>query len=117
MRNRLPVTRLIATSLIVGSLALAAVTVQSKGARFVHVPAAPRDVRVMVDPGGIEVFFRSPVSDGGDRIRNYQVDVLPNGPRHYCYSSGCVIPFTGAGLARVEVAAVNAVGLGATSSP
>lgn len=117
MRNRFPTTRLIATSLIVGSLALAAVTVQSKGARFVHVPAAPRDVRVMVDPGAIEVFFRSPISNGGDRIRNYRVNVLPNGPRHYCFSSGCAIPFTGTGLARVEVTAVNAVGLGATSSP
>lgn len=117
MRNRFPTARSNATLLIVGLLVLATVTEQSKGARSVYAPAAPRDVRVVAGPGAIEVFFRSPVSNGGDRIRNYRVNVLPNGPHRYCYSSGCVLPFTGAELARVEVAAVNAVGVGATSSP
>ncbi len=120
MKFALPTTA-IATVLLISTLSLAVATDHVSGTVAVQVPGAPRDVRVVVDPGGVQVFFKPPVSTNGMRINNYRVNVFSSGPsqapesRHYCFASGCAIQLAAARSFRIAVVARNAVGLGATS--
>ena len=120
MKFALPTTA-IATVLLISTLSLAVATDHVNGTVAVQVPGAPRDVRVVVDPGGVEVFFKPPISTNGARISNYRVDVFPSGPsqapasRHYCFASGCAIQLAAARSFRIAVVARNAAGLGTTS--
>ena len=111
----------VAATLIAGTLALATVTYHGGATHEVRVPGAPTAVRVVRDPGAIQVFFEPPVSDGGGRIQNYRVNVFPSDSSHsstsshYCFASGCVLPLVARRLVRVDVVAVNAAGTGAPS--
>ncbi len=78
-------------------------------------PSAPRDVRVVADPGYIRVLFRPPASNGGTPVASYRVYLMPSDVSRFCHSSDCALRTTGGETIRVDVVAVNLVGAGPPS--
>ena len=84
-------------------------------ARTLRRPSAPRDVRVVADPGYIRVLFRPPASNGGAPVESCRITIVPFDVTRFCHASNCVIRVPGGERIRVDVVAVNAVGGGPAS--
>ena len=104
-----------ALALVVSPLSVTRSMAPVDAARTLRRPSAPRDVRVVADPGYIRVLFRPPASNGGAPVESYRINIVPSDVTRFCHAPDCFIRVTGGETIRVDVVAVNAVGGGPAS--
>ncbi len=115
MRERFLASTAMALALVVSPLSVTRSAGPVDAARTLRRPSAPRDVRVVADPGYIRVLFRPPASNGGAPVESYRINVEPLDTSRFCFASDCFIQIAGGKTIRIDVAAVNAVGAGPAS--